>query len=189
MIIILLCGAQNTRAIHPDTPIYEEATFSSPILFLIPQNAQVLLVEEEIIKDNVHWVKLQYGSFTGYTDKAFLYQSENAITYSLSHMKATSKKMGESINIYETNSTESRIITTVKDGTKLIRVDSTIDYGNFYEIRYNHQRAFVAKQNATTSLTYNQTIALIVGIITIVTALLMLILIKFIKTHRKQPKK
>ncbi len=188
IVILLLCGAQTTRAIHPDTPLYEEADFSSAIITFVPQNAQVVLLDDEVTKDNVTWVKVQYGSFIGFTKKADLYSSENAITYSLSHIKATSKKMGQTINIYESNSTQSNIITTVKDGTKLIRVDSSIDYSDFYEISYNQQRAFILKQNATASLTYNQIIAVIIGSVTVVAIILMIVLINIIKNHKKRIK-
>lgn len=184
--VTLLTGAQTTKAIHPDTPIYAQADFDSDILFKIPRNAQVIVLEQPTTINNIDWIKVQYGSYYGYVNNADLYQTEEEVTYSLSYIKATSTKMGQPIIIYSANSIQSQVVDTVKDGAKLIKINSDVDYGNFYEIRYNDKRAFIEKSHATTSLTYNQKTALIIGSAALAVIISMFVLIKFIKKSRRK---
>lgn len=184
IIITMCCGAASTKAIHPDTPIFEDSDFDSSIVFYIPQNASVIIIEDEFTIDNTSWQKVQYGSYIGYVDASMLYQTENQTNLSVEQIKATSDKMGEKIKIYEANSAESDVITKVNDGTKLKKVINDIDYGNFYEISYNDKRAFIKKDNTTTGLTYNQKIALIIGASTISVLAFMFFIIRSTRKKR-----
>lgn len=186
--LLMLGGAQTTRAIHAETPIFEAPDFNSTIIFSIPKNAQVIVLEEATIINNIPWVKVQYGSYEGYVNSNDLYTTNDGVSYTMSYIKATSSKMGETIHIYKSNSTESQVITSVKDGTKLLRVVSDIYYGDFYEISYNEERAFIQKKNATSSLTYNQKTALVIGAATLIVIALMFLLIRFIRKNRRKAK-
>jgi hypothetical protein len=185
LIFLLSSGSASIRCLHPQTPIFEEADFSSAVIFRIPQNAQVILVEDDIAIDNVVWAKVQYGSYVGYVVQANLYEEKNPLSFSISTIKATSRIMGEEIKLYSANSTSSAVIAKVKDGTKLNLVTSEIDYGDFYEISYNNQRVFIEKKYATTGLTYNQKTALIIGAVTLVSIVLMFFIINYIYKSKK----
>jgi subtilase family serine protease len=94
--------------------------------------------------------------------------------------------MGQEIKIYDINSENGNVIATVKDGTKLQRIVSDIDYGDFYEISFNNQRAFVQKKHATHSLTLNQKTALIVGAVTLAVIAAVFALIMFIRRSARR---
>src|SRR5690554_5246740 len=89
--MILFAGATSIRSLHPQTPIFEEPDFSSAILFKIPQNAQVIAMDEDIVIDNTNWLKIKYGSYVGYVDASSLYEEENQLSINISQIKATSK--------------------------------------------------------------------------------------------------
>ncbi|MDD4316871.1 MAG: hypothetical protein PHC84_06920 [Clostridia bacterium] len=189
ILIFLFCmNAVSVRALHPDTPLFEEASFDSAVIFRIPQNAYVIPIEEPFTQDNTTWQKVQYGSYVGYADRLYLYEFDEDKSFSLriSRIKATSTKMGEDINIYSANSLGSAVVDSVKDGTRLQRVESTVDYGDFVEILYGGQRAFIQNVNATASLTYNEKTALIVGAAAVAVLTAMVFLINFILKSRKK---
>lgn len=186
VLLLLLTAASSVRAIHDNVPIFEEPDFDSAILFTIPRNASVLLVEEEFVLDNIRWQKIKYGSFEGYADASSLYVSFQEPSFTVKHIKATSLKMGQEIKIYDINSENGNVIATVKDGTKLQRIVSDIDYGDFYEISFNNQRAFVQKKHATHSLTLNQKTALIVGAVTLAVIAAVFALIMFIRRSARR---
>ncbi|MFW5780925.1 MAG: SH3 domain-containing protein [Bacillota bacterium] len=186
-ISILLTGSVSVRCLHPQTPIFDEPDFSSTIIFYIPQNAEIKVIEKDLVIDNTQWTKIRYGSYIGYVDSSGLYEENNRLSYTISQIKATSKTMGEDIRLYSANSTQSQVVASVKDGAKLNLVNSNIDYGDFYEINYDNQRVFIEKEYATTGLTYNQKTALIVGAVTLVTILLLILIINYIQKI-KNPK-
>lgn len=188
IIIFLFCmNAASVRALHPDTPIFEEASFSSAVLFRIPQNAYVIELDEPFIQDNTTWQQVQYGSYVGFVDVSSLYQLDDEVfSVRFSRVKATSQKMGEEISLYAANSVNSAVLGKVKDGTRLQVVESEIDYGDFFEIVYNGQRAFILKDYATTSLTYNEKTALIIGAATVAVLTAMILLTFFIIKNRKR---
>ncbi len=188
IIVFLFCmNAASTRALHPGTPIFEEASFSSAVLFHIPQNASVITLEEPFTKDNTVWQKVQYGSYAGYADASSLYELDDTVfSIKLSRIKATSTKMGEKITLYSANSADSAVTATIKDGTRLQLVESAVEYGDFYEVIYNQQRAFIHKNNATASLTYNEKTALIIGAATLAVLSAMIFLSVFVIKARKK---
>lgn len=186
-ILVLCCSASSTRALHTQTPIFEESDYTAAVIFLIPQNASVLKLEEPFTLDNIIWQKVQYGSYIGFVPKGYLYESAEVARYTVEHKKATSQRMGEDISIYSANSTASALVATIKDGTKLTHIVSDIDYGDFYEISYENERAFIQKQNATSGLTYNQKTAFIIGGATLFVIGAMFLLISYIK-RTKRPK-
>lgn len=189
IIIFLFCmNAASARALHPETPIFEEASFSSAVLFRIPQNAYVIEIAEPFAQDNTTWQQVQYGSYVGFVDASSLYQIDDEVfSVRFSRTKATSRKMGEEINLYAANSVDSAVVGKVKDGTRLQVVESAVDYGDFFEIVYDNQRAFIRKDYATTSLTYNEKTALIIGAVTLAVLTAMIFLTLFIiKTRKKR---
>lgn len=161
-VAVSLASADSTRAIHRNTPIYANADFDSEIIFYIPQNADVVLEDEVVNVGAVRWQKVNYAGYVGYVDSANLYTFKGEVKYSVTPVKATSTKMGENINLYMANSTESTVVHQVKDGEKLLLIDNGVDYGDFFRVEYNGETLFVRKGNVTNKLTYNQLTAVIV---------------------------
>ncbi len=186
-IFLFSMNAASVRALHPETPIFEEASFSSAVLFHIPQNAYVIELNDAFTQDNTSWQQVQYGSYVGFVDASALYQIDDEVfSVSFSRIKATSRKMGEEIKLYAANSVDSSVVDKVKDGTRLQLVESAVDYGDFLEIVYNGQRAFIPKEHATASLTYNEKTALIIGAATLAVLTAMICLTLFIIRTRKK---
>lgn len=176
----------STRILHKDTPIFEEADCNSEIIFLLPQKAVVEKIETPLVIEDITWQKIKYGSYTGYVDSAYLYQSINSSDYEIKSIKACSTKIGEEINIYASNSTDSEIVAKIKDGAKLQEVISDVDYGNFIEINYNNSRAFVEKEFVTYGLSYNQKSALIIGVSSTLILIIVVLLIVYLKKSKNK---
>lgn len=194
LLVLLCCSAgapTTTRALHPDTPIYADTDYSSAKVFSIPQNAEVTRLGDIVVKSAVSWQKVDYNGYIGYVNNACLYEHLGEMSYSFKTVKTRSKKMGEEINLYEANSTDSRVLYSLKDGIRLNSKITEIDYGKFYEVQYEGEKCFVEISYTTTGLSYNEVTAIIVICVTLVAAVLAFFVIGYIKkaSVRVRPKK
>lgn len=175
------------KAILPDTKIYKESDINSEIIAMIPQNAIVEAISEKFEKDGRVWQEVSYNSIKGFTLFNDLYKSREEESFTIKHGKACSVKMGENIKVYKSNDMNSEIVYVLHDGEKLDIIDNGIDYGVFNLINYKGGRYFVLKANVTTSLSYNQRIALIIGLSS-VGAVIIFLVIYFIVKNKKTNK-
>lgn len=94
--------------------------------------------------------------------------------YLVYRAKAYGKKVGGYVNIYALPSADSEVIATCFDGTSLVVTESEVE--GYHIVIMDEGQGYVKDENLTTSLSYNQRIALIIAIICAVTVLLILLI-------------
>lgn len=153
----------SNKIILPDTNLYINADINSEVVAVMPQNAVVTPDGDAFYVGEYSWQRIIYNTITGYVMSGDLYQSRDIENYTIEHGKARSAKMGEDINMYISNDINSTIACVIHDGEEFDIITTKIDYGDFELVEYNDNQYFALKANVTTSLSYNETIALIIG--------------------------
>lgn len=180
-------GQNVYKIVLPDTELFAEPSFSGVVTAVMPQNAEITLIEESFLKDGFTWQKIEYNTIQGYALSSSLYLSKDKKEYTFVHARAKSDKIGEPVKLFISNSEDSEIALTINDGEKLDIIEDKVDYGDFYKIDYQDGKYFVKKANATTSLSTNQTLAIILIAITIAVTAASLT-VYFIKRRKKEQK-
>lgn len=163
--LAMLCAAApvtSTRVLHRDTPLFAEARYGSEILHYLPQNEEIEKIGDIVVADNIEWQKIRFGGTEGWINSDNLYEYVGKWNVTAENVKAKSKSTGEKINLYAINVVTSSPVLTVKDGTKLRRIDNGIDYGDFYLVYFDDAPYYVEKSYTTTGLSTNELIAIIV---------------------------
>lgn len=139
-----------------DCPLYKNAEFSEEFE-LIPQNAEVSLTGDA---DANGFVQVAYGTMEGYVLARNLYRTSDEIGTETVTVRVTSAKIGSMIDIKK-YPMESETIATLKDGTRVDKVVGGVEYGDYTEIIFNGERAYVPTVNITDGVTYYQTVVII----------------------------
>ncbi len=98
-------------------------------------------------------------------------------TYTIFTAKAYGDRVGGHVNVYVLPSTDAEIKCTMLDGTKMTVAKS--EYEGYYEVVLEDGIGFVKEENVTTSISYNERVALIIGIVACVTVILILLITYF----------
>lgn len=163
-IAVISLGAGYTHKVMlPDTGLYENYDFSSRILAVMPQNAVVTIRGESFTDSGYEWQKITYNNITGYVLASDLFQSKTIQDYSVTKAKARSSKMGLDIPLYGSNDASAEAILDIHDGAGINVMVSEVDYGEFYMVEYEGTEYFALKKNISFSLSYNESLALIIG--------------------------
>lgn len=149
-------SAKEAIRVAINCPLYKNAEFSEEFE-IIPQNAEISLTGEA---DENGFVQVAYGTMEGYVLARNLYRTADEIGTETVTVRVTSEKIGAMIDIKK-YPMESDTIATLKDGTKVEKVVGGVEYGDYTEIIFNGERAFVPTVNVTDGVTYYQTVVII----------------------------
>lgn len=89
-------------------------------------------------------------------------------------VKAYADKVGGHVNIYQEPKEDSEVIARYFDGTTLAVVD--IEEEGFHKVILDDGVGYIKSQNITTGISYNQRIALAIGLVCIVAVVLILVI-------------
>ncbi len=103
--------------------------------------------------------------------------SDGTNTYSIFTAKAYGQRVGDDIKIYSAPSTNASVITTVLDGTEIAVTECEVE--GYYTVILDEGIGYVLTENVTNGLSYNQRVALVIGIVAVVTVILILIITYF----------
>jgi uncharacterized protein YgiM (DUF1202 family) len=162
----LLCASTpiyGYKAILPSTNLYLSSDINSEVVATIPQNASVTPIDKSFQVGEFNWQKVSYNTIEGYVLSHDLYESREAESYKIKKGKARSAEIGADINLYVSNDKGSGILGVIHDGEHINIVSTKVDYGEFVLIEYQGNTYFALNSNITTSLSLNQTLALIIG--------------------------
>jgi len=165
----------NYKAAWPNTHFYETASLESDVIAIIPQNAPVVKIDDAFLVDDDNWQKIEYNSQVGYVLASDIFCSKELKELTFNHARAKSTHLGDKINMYLSNSTDSEIVLTINDGEKMDILIEDVDYGEFYKVDYKGNKYFVDKDNVTTSLSSNQALALIIIGVTVLLSVIVAI--------------
>lgn len=192
VVFCIFCGATkaNVAKILIETPLFAEMDLSGEkVLDTVKQNETVEVVGEPLLDTNgTSWQKIRYNNhYEGYILSSYLYYTSKTDDYSVQVAKATGKSMTEEIKIYRHYDEESDVAGTVVDGEKInVVIGDKTDYGDFTKIVYKNEYCFIKTENVTTSLTYNQRIALYISLALIVLLIAVGTVIAVVITKRKR---
>lgn len=172
------------KVILPNTNLYKSADINSEVVQSIPQNASVQLIEDSFLIGEFSWQKVSYNTIEGYVLSHDLYESKEAESYLIKRGKARSSVMGQDINLYISNDINSTVKAVIHDGENINIVNTKVDYAEFVLVEYNGSNYFALKSNVTTSLSLNQTLALIIGCSAAVLTILIIIIFVTLKNKK-----
>ena len=108
-------------------------------------------------------------SFSGVV--AYAKEDTNYLIYTA---KAYADKIGGHIEIYVKPEATSEIITTYLDGTRLAVMESEVD--GYHAVIMEDGLGYVKNENLTTTLSYNERVAIVIGLIAVITVALILLI-------------
>ncbi len=149
-------NAKEAVRVAINCPLYKNAEFSEEF-DLIPQNAEVSLTGDV---DANGFIQVAYGTMEGYVLARNLYRTSDEIGTDTVTVRVTSEKIGTLVDIKK-YPMESETIASLKDGTKVEKVVGGVEYGDYTEIIFNGERAFVPTVHITDGVTYYQTVVII----------------------------
>lgn len=172
------------KVILPDTKLYLNADLSSEVIANLPQNAIVTMQGDSFAVGEFVWQKITYNTIEGYVLSHDLYESREIESYSIKRGKARSAKIGEDIMLYVSNDINSAVASVIHDGENIDIVITKIDYGDFVLIEYKSAKYFALKDNVSTALSLNETLALIIGGVALVIAIIIITIAISVKNRK-----
>lgn len=158
--------------LHDGVSLYSDETLTS-VAKELKQNDGVEVLETTNISGHAFY-KIKVGETIGYVDAKYIYATTSSAKYELYTAKAYGNKVGDSINVYATPSTDSKIIRSYIDGTILTVSESKVD--GYHAVVMEDGVGYVKSENLTTSISYNERIALAIGLICVVAIILILLI-------------
>ena len=160
------------RVLHNGVNLYADETLSS-VSKELKQNDCVEVLEERNIGGN-DFYKVKIDDVIGYVDAKYVYATTSKANYQLYTAKAYGNKIGDSINVYATPTAQSEIIRSYIDGTVLTVSKSEVD--GYHVVVMEDGVGYVKSENITTSISYNERIALAIALICLVAIILILLI-------------
>ncbi len=167
-------SAPKTYALHNGTPVYSDTTLTV-VTARLKQNQEVTVEQEVTIGDNNYYLITADG-VRGYVNALYIYRGADAPTYTVSAQKIISDKVGRPVNVYAAPDASSQVIEEITDGTQVNVINTDTD---FYIIVLEDKTGYVSKSNVTEGLSRNQTVALIVGVVTVAAVIAILALLYY----------
>ena len=88
--------------------------------------------------------------------------------------KAYADKVGGHIVVYSEPTTDSQVLTEIIDGTSLAVLESGTE--GFHKVILDDGIGYVRSENLTTTLSYNQRVAIAIGLVCVIAVVLILII-------------
>lgn len=173
---IAFASEEKAYSLHNGVPVYADETLADVALEL-KQNQEVVVLETKEI-DGKTYFKVTVNDITGYVNGNYIYTTGGAKEYVVKSMQIKADKVGNDVKVYATPSRDGKVIKEVSDGLSVDVIDTDTD---FYLVVFDDSTGYVYKDNVTSGLSLNQTIALIVGVVTVATIIVILVLLYYRK--------
>ncbi len=154
------CVDNTFRALTP-TKLYNAMSFDSETKIDIPQNQSF----DTCTKINDYWYQVSVLGQSGYVDARAVYSTSTTWEPSYKTMKVDAGGFDEEVNLYYYPYMDSKVYTTLKDNVELEVAEGGVDYGDFAQVKYEGKTYYILNKDITTSLTYSQIVAIILGIV------------------------
>ena len=158
--------------LHDGVNLYADETLTSVAKELVQNDAVEVL--EELNAGGSEVYKVNVDGEVGYVYAKYVYATTHKANYQLYTAKAYGNKIGDSINVYATPSSQSEIVRSYLDGTRL--TVSTSEVEGYSIVVMEDGIGYVKSENLTTSISYNERIALVIALICLVTIILILLI-------------
>ena len=176
----------SSYVLHDNVEVYSDINLTTVIARLDAHVEVEVLDTVKIEKD--HYYKISCGDVVGYVKSIYVYFSGEKSSYEIFVARAYGKGIGESIKVYSAPDVKSSVIDEIIDGTTLNVAKAEKE--GFYVVIYDDGVGYVTDDCITTGLSYNQRVALAIGIICVVTVVLILVItyyrrnVEFFKNRR-----
>ena len=169
---IAFATSTDSYILHKDTPLYADQTLST-IACKLPQNQKVAVLEEITISGEEYF-KINVGDQTGYVSALYVYRTTSKDSEQIYRAKALSNKIGGSIDVYSEPREGAGVIRSYVDGSVLTVASSEVE--GYHVIIMEDGVGYVKDENITTSISYNERIAIVIAIICVVAVVLILVI-------------
>lgn len=171
-----LASEEKAYSLHNGVPVFADETLTD-VVSELTQNQEVTVFESKDI-DGKTYFKVSVNGITGYVNSDYLYATGSAKEYAVKSMQIKADKVGNDVKVYAAPSLDGKVIKEVSDGLEVDVIDTGSD---FYLVVFDGESGYVYKDNVTSGLSLNQTIALIVGVVTVATIIVILVLLYYRK--------
>lgn len=161
-----------TRALVPCSLYSDEAL--TVAIQEVPRNEEVVVLEvgAEISKVSVNGVE-------GYIRNINLYETDTDFSKNTESKRIGTGNFSNTVNVYKYPYEDSSVIATLKDNDSVEVVKNGMDYGEFFEIKYQGGRAFILKSDVAEGLTYTTTVTIVLSVVGGVLLVVLLLLVIF----------
>ena len=163
-------NASDCYVLHDGVKLYEDETLTSVIKEL-KQNDGVEVLESIQIGGKDYY-KAKVEGVIGYLDANYVYTTIGESCYQLYTAKAYGNKVGGSVDVYAMPNGE--VIRSYLDGTVLTVTESEIE--GYHVVVMEDGIGYVKDENLTTSISYNERVAIAIALICIVAIILILVI-------------
>lgn len=170
--VTAFASASNQYVLHDGVNLYADNTLSA-VAKELNQNDSVEILESLTIAGTQYY-KVKVGDVVGYVNANYIYSTSDESCYQLYSAKAYGKKIGESVSVYSTPSDKSSIIRQYMDGTVLTVTESEVE--GYHIVVMDEGVGYVKDENLTTSISYNERIAIAIALICVVAVILILVI-------------
>lgn len=167
---------QHAYALHNGVPVYADTTLGT-VEIRLEQNQKVEVLSEEDICGKTYF-KVSVNSVTGYVNADYVYFMSDVPQDSIKSMQVKTDKIGRPVKVYAQPDLSSAVIDELSDGTNVNIVESDSE---FCVIVLDDGIGYIRSENVTNGLSRNQTVALIVGVVTIAAIIVILALLYYRK--------
>ncbi|MBO7156034.1 MAG: hypothetical protein J6V83_01375 [Clostridia bacterium] len=158
--------------LHDSVKVYSDLSLTA-VVATLDAHTEIEVLDAQKVEDE-HYYKIAYGDILGYVKSIYVYFSGGETTYDIFVAKAYGKGIGDSIKVYLSDDVKSVVIDEIIDGTTINVAECESD--EFYIVIYEDGIGYVTQDSITTGLSYNQRVALAIGIICVVTVILILVI-------------
>ncbi len=173
--VVAVANGSVPYVLHNGVNLYADTTFND-VVEELDANVEVEILDEVIIGGETYY-KVFVNDKTGYILAKYVYYTEKNGTYVIFTAKAYGDRVGGHVNVYVLPNTDAEIKCTLLDGTEMTVAKS--EYEGYYEVVLEDGVGYVKEENVTTSISYNERVALIIGIVACVTVILILLITYF----------
>lgn len=170
--VTAFASASSQYVLHDGVNLYADNTLTT-ISKELNQNDQVEVLETLTIASKDYY-KVKAGETIGYVDSNYVYSTREESCYQLYTAKAYGKKVGESINVYATPSDKATLLRQYMDGTVLTVTESEVE--GYHIVVMDEGIGYVKDENLTTSISYNERVAIAIALICVVAIILILLI-------------
>lgn len=170
------------RILHDGATFYRDESLTEAIRTL-PANAEVSILNDYASETAA---KAVYMGETGYILKSNLYLTSEPVYDGETELKVTASVLGETVPMRKFPYDDSPVLKELKDGETVIAKTGGVIYTGYTEVTYGGEVGYIKNESLTTGLTLNGAIALTVGVITAVLAVLILVLLGYSKRVKNE---
>ncbi len=169
---VAYAAEKKTRALVPCS-LYSDETLSEAVLE-IQRNEEITVIEsgDEVAKVSVNGVE-------GYVRTVNLYETDTDFSKNTDIKHVGTGNFSNTVNVYKYPYKESTVVATLRDNDEVEVVQNGMNYGEFFEIKYNGGRAFILKSDVTDGLTYTTTVTIVLSVVGGVLLIVLLLLVIF----------